>query len=137
MLAYSHDAGASHVLTYIFHYIAAREVWQHIRNLPTTQVLALAGAAAAAYLAYRTIRGRGARRRPRTGGDRAWYRGTYLRSPHWRRTSAAARRRAGYRCEQCHRRTRLDVHHRTYERLGHERPEDLRALCRTCHDQAA
>jgi hypothetical protein len=28
----------------------------------------------------------------------------------------------------------LDVHHRNYERLGHESPHDLQVLCRgTCH----
>lgn len=29
----------------------------------------------------------------------------------------------------------LEVHHRTYERLGNERPEDLVALCWCCHDE--
>src|SRR4051812_47555513 len=28
----------------------------------------------------------------------------------------------------------LEVHHKTYERLGHERDEDLVALCWNCHD---
>lgn len=28
----------------------------------------------------------------------------------------------------------LEVHHKTYERLGHERDEDLAALCWGCHD---
>jgi hypothetical protein len=28
---------------------------------------------------------------------------------------------------------RLEVHHRTYERLGRERPEDLLVLCEKCH----
>ena len=29
--------------------------------------------------------------------------------------------------------TALDVHHLTYERLGREKDEDLRVLCRACH----
>lgn len=28
----------------------------------------------------------------------------------------------------------LDVHHRTYERLGKERLSDVAAVCRFCHD---
>jgi hypothetical protein len=28
---------------------------------------------------------------------------------------------------------RLDVHHLTYERLGHENPDDLIVLCSDCH----
>ena len=30
---------------------------------------------------------------------------------------------------------RLDVHHKTYARLGCEAPEDLEVLCRACHDE--
>lgn len=30
--------------------------------------------------------------------------------------------------------TPLDLHHLTYERLGHELPEDIVAVCRPCHD---
>lgn len=30
---------------------------------------------------------------------------------------------------------RGDLHHRTYARLGEERPEDLVALCRPCHTE--
>lgn len=28
-----------------------------------------------------------------------------------------------------------DLHHRSYERLGHERFDDLMPLCRSCHDK--
>jgi len=28
----------------------------------------------------------------------------------------------------------VDIHHRTYERFGHEWLSDLIALCRNCHD---
>ena len=38
------------------------------------------------------------------------------------------------RCEKSFHPSELDVHHRTYERLGHELPSDLQVLCRvTCH----
>lgn len=57
----------------------------------------------------------------------------YLKSPRWRKKAAAARKRAGYRCQLCNREGRLQVHHRTYERLGYELPGDLIALCARCH----
>lgn len=58
----------------------------------------------------------------------------YLSSRHWRRVRAAALVRAVYACQLCNnRQATLDVHHRTYERRGHERPEDLIVLCRACH----
>ena len=59
----------------------------------------------------------------------------YLQSPHWQATRAAALRRAGYRCQQCGATGRLDVHHRTYARLGREAAGDLVALCRECHEE--
>jgi hypothetical protein len=42
---------------------------------------------------------------------------------------------ANLRCAHC--RTTdasLDVHHKTYDRFGNERLDDLIALCRPCHD---
>jgi|SRR5215203_861333 len=42
-------------------------------------------------------------------------------------------RRAGYRCQLCESRDRLNVHHRTYANFGDERLEDLIVLCRSCH----
>lgn len=61
------------------------------------------------------------------------YRDVYLRSDHWRETRLAALERAEHRCQVCNRDGSLDVHHRTYERLGEERPADLTVLCRACH----
>lgn len=58
----------------------------------------------------------------------------YLRTPHWRATRAQALRRAGNRCQVCNADSHLDVHHRTYERLGCEDAGDLIVLCRSCHD---
>lgn len=44
--------------------------------------------------------------------------------------------RAKYRCQICNANDRqLDVHHRTYERLGREQIEDLTVLCHDCHDR--
>jgi hypothetical protein len=61
------------------------------------------------------------------------YREVYLRSDHWRRTRIAALDRADNRCQVCNGADALDVHHRTYERLGAELPGDLTVLCRRCH----
>jgi len=64
-----------------------------------------------------------------------WYRYWYLRSPHWIATARAKRAEVKWKCEKCHERKRLDVHHKTYKRLGKERMSDLQALCRDCHDK--
>ena len=45
-------------------------------------------------------------------------------------------RRAGGRCERCKRFGHLEIHHLTYERLGHELDSDLEALCDICHPPA-
>ena len=57
----------------------------------------------------------------------------YLGSWDWLWTRKRALHRAGYRCERCRSAEHLEVHHLTYERLGHERDEDLEVLCRDCH----
>jgi hypothetical protein len=62
----------------------------------------------------------------------------YIRSSAWLESEARLEelRRAGYRCRICNRgpyEIQIEVHHRTYARLGHERPEDLTTLCIDCH----
>lgn len=58
----------------------------------------------------------------------------YLRSPEWDRRRKRKLAAAGYRCQLCNAgNTRLDVHHRTYERRGSERDADLIVLCADCH----
>lgn len=59
-----------------------------------------------------------------------------MRSPKWVSVRTLALERACYRCERCGKRGRLQVHHRTYVRLGHERVCDLEVLCRACHARA-
>lgn len=56
----------------------------------------------------------------------------YLRSPEWQVIRRLALERDGG-CVVCYRADRLDVHHRTYERLGHELLSDVTVLCRDCH----
>jgi len=62
----------------------------------------------------------------------------YLASREWAARRAAALERAGHRCQVCNADRwfagSLEVHHRTYERLGNEAPGDLVVLCRHCHD---
>lgn len=58
----------------------------------------------------------------------------YLQTPEWVAVSAAARERAGMRCQGCNLGSAgLNVHHRTYERRGHEDLNDLTVLCAACH----
>ena len=66
---------------------------------------------------------------------------TYLRSEHWKITR---RRRLGFGmrydrhilCEDCRMLVPMqivEVHHKTYERIGRELMEDLSILCEGCH----
>ncbi len=59
----------------------------------------------------------------------------YLDSSDWQVKAEAALERAGHRCQLCNLDAPiLNVHHRTYERIGgNELPEDLIVLCRRCH----
>lgn len=57
----------------------------------------------------------------------------YLQSAEWRARAEAAKKRAGYRCQTCNTADRLEAHHRTYARLGHELDGDITVLCRGCH----
>jgi hypothetical protein len=57
----------------------------------------------------------------------------YLRTAHWQRVRTLALEQAGHMCDLCARDLHLEVHHRTYERLGFERQSDLIVLCHDCH----
>jgi hypothetical protein len=56
----------------------------------------------------------------------------YLRTAHWDRQRTFALERAQI-CKPCARGDRLDVHQRSYARVGFDRPEDPIVLCRECH----
>lgn len=58
----------------------------------------------------------------------------YIRSDMWKAKAALAKQRADYKCQVCNSGLRLNVHHRTYERLGNEAASDLTVLCRGCHE---
>ena len=60
----------------------------------------------------------------------------YIRSDVWKEKAIAAKEHAGYRCQICNttgNNSTLHAHHRTYERLGNERPDDITVLCAGCH----
>lgn len=58
----------------------------------------------------------------------------YLRTPEWRRVRDAALQENGYACSlDVSHKEGLEVHHRSYENRGTERPNDLIVLCRACH----
>ena len=57
----------------------------------------------------------------------------YMQSAAWRTYRRQVLTRDKGRCRQCRRRGPVDVHHLTYERLGHERLADCITLCPTCH----
>ena len=61
----------------------------------------------------------------------------YLASAHWQSVRRLALARDGYRCQRCAARRGLQVHHRTYEHMGHEHEHlaDLATLCRRHHNQ--
>src|ERR1700758_4734240 len=62
----------------------------------------------------------------------------YIKSGRWRNSPArlAELKAAGFRCRICNgdgAGSAIEVHHRTYARLGNEHPDDLTTLCSTCH----
>lgn len=57
----------------------------------------------------------------------------YLRTPEWKATRDNAVKRARGCCQTCSSADRLNVHHRTYIRRGHEYASDLIVLCEPCH----
>ena len=60
----------------------------------------------------------------------------YINSEAWREKAVEAKQRAGHRCQLCNKgNTVLHVHHRTYERLREELPDDLIVLCADCHSK--
>jgi 5-methylcytosine-specific restriction endonuclease McrA len=58
---------------------------------------------------------------------------TYIHSSAWKVRRERALSRAGFRCQVCGARSRLQVHHVTYANLGHEADEDLTVMCWVCH----
>ncbi len=57
----------------------------------------------------------------------------YIRSGAWYRKRYGALQRAENRCQVCNSPEQLQVHHRSYQNLGSEKPSDLVVLCECCH----
>jgi hypothetical protein len=74
-------------------------------------------------------------KRKRSGPRSDWWRNysAYLASPEWEMRRARILARDGYRCRRCRFQSATDVHHLTYERVGHELDEDLMSVCEACH----
>lgn len=63
--------------------------------------------------------------------------GAYIKSPPWQRTAKKIKEMRGYVCKRCdYAGWDVEVHHLTYERLGHELLSDLEVLCKPCHEKA-
>ncbi len=69
----------------------------------------------------------------RAGKQRREVYARYLSSAQWAATRAEALDRAEHACQLCNGTTGLQAHHRTYDRVGAERPADLVVLCERCH----
>lgn len=63
-----------------------------------------------------------------------------LASEHWRLLRERCRQETRNRCEACGKPYApgrpLELHHLTYERLGHEERDDVILLCLQCHEEA-
>lgn len=57
----------------------------------------------------------------------------YLQSSHWKDIRRQRLAMDGFQCSICGTAKNLEVHHLTYERLGHEDLDDLVSLCKRCH----
>jgi len=60
----------------------------------------------------------------------------HIRSAKWRNMRNDMLRLRNNRCERCTSQYNLELHHKTYERLGRELIADLELLCHRCHEQA-
>lgn len=57
----------------------------------------------------------------------------YLAGREWALLKEQVKARDFNQCERCKVGSHEVTHHLTYERIGHESPEDLLGLCRECH----
>jgi 5-methylcytosine-specific restriction endonuclease McrA len=59
----------------------------------------------------------------------------YIASAEWRMRRIEILSQRGAQCERCPTRRGLQIHHKTYARLGRELPADLEILCNACHER--
>lgn len=55
---------------------------------------------------------------------------TYLSSNEWKEKRNFF---IGFECFFCKRKSNLNLHHRNYDNVGQENPDDFITLCRICH----
>lgn len=60
----------------------------------------------------------------------------YIQSEAWHKKRKRKLKEANFHCEQCGADGALQVHHKTYDRLGREWMKDLEVLCPSCHEKA-
>lgn len=58
----------------------------------------------------------------------------YLKTPQWKIKRGKRLDIDGHACVLCRSTEHLEVHHLSYDRLGHEPLFDLRTLCHDCHE---
>jgi hypothetical protein len=111
------------------------------RRGPPVRAIIRGGGSGEAIMAEESALARGAvvlahpARRPvlppeRSEGDRY---NQYINSGAWLRKREEAFAHHGRRCGQCGTNCQLQVHHRSYVRLGAEQMGDLEILCDACH----
>ena|ERR1041385_6770925 len=59
----------------------------------------------------------------------------YLITQHWQDLRQRLFNVRGKKCERCDSEKEIEIHHKTYERIGKEELSDLLILCRTCHGE--
>lgn len=61
---------------------------------------------------------------------------SYINSFDWYLKSRKALAKANHQCQRCGATQGLEVHHKTYDRLGKEPDADLMVVCPSCHREA-
>ncbi len=59
----------------------------------------------------------------------------YLQSVEWREKAKTIMERDNNKCVVCNSTDKIQVHHKTYDRLYDEEPDDLITLCYVCHNR--
>jgi 5-methylcytosine-specific restriction endonuclease McrA len=58
----------------------------------------------------------------------------YINSIQWLAKRAQILKQRGNKCEECGTTQAIQVHHLHYRTFRHERPQDMKVLCKTCHE---
>jgi 5-methylcytosine-specific restriction endonuclease McrA len=58
----------------------------------------------------------------------------YINSDVWREKKKIFIKKFGNVCQLCKSKGYVELHHKTYDRLGHELDSDLILLCKSCHN---